>query len=321
MASEVFHDDLQGDLEHEVLQFLQISEVCALQRVSKSTHVRLGKLLVNIPWDVIHCAGVDKEEAHLWLMHLCDANVKLRRVTLEDIQGVLLKSVRSRLLQVVEILAAQNGVDVNKGEPACLHRAIENDDMKMVECLLSLTNIDVNVEDDIGRTPLQRAVSRGNVEIVKLLLTSKDIDANGANSNDATPPLHAAVKRDLVEVIKLLLTSDVIDVNAQDTHGRTPLSHAVVFRYVETVKFLLTSKKIDVNVADSNGRTPLHHAAFFAYVEIVELLLTSKDIDVDATDKNGRAPLHYAVTSDDDEVVKLLSTFKGIDASQGSRDR
>jgi ankyrin repeat protein len=78
---------------------------------------------------------------------------------------------------------------------------------------------DVNQSEGNANTPLHRAIERGDIIELKMLLS------NGAYVNivgkDGETPLHLAVKNGNVQVIKLLLALGA-DVNAQDNDGETP---------------------------------------------------------------------------------------------------
>ena len=58
-----------------------------------------------------------------------------------------------------------------------LHMAIGRDDEAAVNRLLQHPGIDINITDKDGKTPLQRAITKGNKKIIEKLLT------NGANPN------------------------------------------------------------------------------------------------------------------------------------------
>ena len=75
--SKVF-DELGGDVEHRIHEYLRIAEVCALQGVSKCWRTRVSEALRHkYRWDVIHVKGVDAGERQ-WLEQVAKAGVNVR---------------------------------------------------------------------------------------------------------------------------------------------------------------------------------------------------------------------------------------------------
>ncbi|MDR0590496.1 MAG: ankyrin repeat domain-containing protein [Puniceicoccales bacterium] len=162
----------------------------------------------------------------------------------------------------------------------------------IVESLLKYPEIDVNVRDSRGWTPLHWAVSDGQTETVKLLLAQPAIKVNEPGIFGETP-LHVASEFGQTEVVKLLLAHPKIDVNARGPIGGTPLHIASEFWQTEVVKLLL-NHSADVNALDSRGWTPLHWAVSHGQTETVRLLLAQPAIEVNRPDILGWTPLHWA---------------------------
>ena len=67
-----------------------------------------------------------------------------------------------------------------------------------------------------GKTALNIAVEKNNLEIVKLLLKNERIDVNAPykpNEREVESALYLAVEKENIEIIKLLLTNDQLDIN------------------------------------------------------------------------------------------------------------
>lgn len=85
-----------------------------------------------------------------------------------------------------------------------LHRAANDGDTTEIERLIS-SGYDVNLFDEIGRTPLHYAVANGQYEAVRVLLRhNASVDANDETTIGDTP-LALAVEGEHLELVVLLL--------------------------------------------------------------------------------------------------------------------
>ena len=140
-----------------------------------------------------------------------------------------------------------------------------------INLLLARDDVDPDLKDITGRTPLSLAASNGHEAIVNLLLTRDDVDPDLKNNSGCTP-LSLAASNGREAIVKLLLARDNVNPTSQDKDGQTPL--------------LLPA---------SNG----HEA-------IVNLLLARDDIDLDLETNSGHTPLSLAVSNGREAVVNLL---------------
>ena len=90
--------------------------------------------------------------------------------------------------------------------------------------------------------------------MVKLLLAHPDIDVNIQDTKGSTP-LHRACQSNYIEIAKLLLSRPEIDINSQDKDGENALT--IVTKYdininINLVKLLLTHPKIEMNLNYKN---------------------------------------------------------------------
>ena len=240
------------------------------------------------------------------------------------------------------------GVDVNTKNPAVntplerstpLHLAAwRNADVEVTKYLVS-KGADVNAKDRFGYTPLYRAADAGSLDVVKYLVTVKNIDLN-VKANTRQTALDAARTeekkaiiraaggtsgKDIFEASSKGTVNEVqyfldqgIDVNSKDGNNDTPL-HLAAWQNsdVEVTKYLV-SKGADVNAKGSMvGMTPLLNAARFnRNVDVVKHLV-SQGADVNAkSGSSGNTPLHWsALVNPNPEVLKYLVTVRGVDVN------
>ena len=113
---------------------------------------------------------------------------------------------------------------------------------------------DMEVEDDWGMTPLQKAAREGHTEIVNLLVNAGADITKKKNFHWGTP-LHLAAQKGHTEIVKVLLDVGV-DIS-REIGGM----------------FIPVCERFYKDWQDDDGATPLHLAAKEGHIEIVKLLL------------------------------------------------
>ena len=98
-----------------------------------------------------------------------------------------------------------------------LHHCARKGLTTSVKRLLSIRNINVNVNDDVsGSTPLNYAAGNGHIEITRLLLQN-GADVNAKNIHGSTP-FHCSAKHGHVDILHLLVENGA-DLEAQKNNG------------------------------------------------------------------------------------------------------
>ena len=156
-----------------------------------------------------------------------------------------------------------------------------------------LQDVDIDVRDIGGRTPLSYAISRGHLDIVKLLLQhNADIDCKDI---EGRTPLSYAASRGHIAVVKLLLEGSS-NADQTDEDGRTPFSYAVYNGHKEVVKAFAERGDVNINSKDNDGRSPLSWALRKVRswsVPVVKLLLKQDDIVVTREDRHSMKRTSY----------------------------
>lgn len=186
------------------------------------------------------------------------------------------------------------------GSSSLIHILFDKGLERLVKAGVAM-DMDINVSNKHGWTPLSRAAAKGQESIVKLLL-EKDVDVNSKDKSSRTP-LWQAAKNGYESTTKLLLEEGA-DVDLKDAYSRTPLWQAATNEY-EGVITLLLDKGADIDSKDKHGQTSLYQAATNGYEGITKLLL-EKGADVDSKDNSNRTPLWQAATKGHEGVLQLL---------------
>jgi len=130
-------------------------------------------------------------------------------------------------------------------------------DLQLIEDIITYTLVNVNLQNEWGWAALMRAADMGNEKVVELLLKHPGIDVNVQDNDGRTALMLAEGK---TECIELLLNHPGIDVNVQNKWGYTALMFVANRGKENPVELLLNHPGIDVNVRDERGRTAWNFA-------------------------------------------------------------
>lgn len=222
---------------------------------------------------------------------------------------------------IVNILLERRDLEVNcrdeMGKTA-LWWAVAGQYPHIVRNLLEKRNIDVNCRDNGNwQTPLGYAAQNGDIVMVKLLLSHKDIETDSRNKYGQTPFLEAA-ENGHVDILEELSRNGA-DPNAQDQYGYCALTWAISGQHDSVVEALLSMKDINPNIVDNADQTSLSWASRKGHTAAVKLLLErGRNIDIEHRDRHGRTALCWAAMTGQLEIVKILEQ-KGADIF--SRDK
>jgi ankyrin repeat protein len=138
-----------------------------------------------------------------------------------------------------------------------LFEAIRKNNSEEVIAIIAQPHIDINKKDSQGYTLLQLVIFNQNFYLTKQILNHRDIKLK-LKSDDGYNALHIAAIKGNVEIIKLLLSKN-LDVNEVTDTGLTALHLAINEGNLEAVTELLNTTNIDINIGSAYG-TPLQIA-------------------------------------------------------------
>ena len=237
---------------------------------------------------------------------------------------LILAAFQGRLAEV-ELLLQDPALDIDQidrhsGQTALMAASFANKP-GMAACLLA-AGAKVNIGcGERRRTALMVAALWGYVEVVKTLLTRRDIaldqtDAKGRNA------LFLAASKNKYEVVACLLAAGA-NVNFRNGDpGHTALGVAAIYGHVEVVRRLLACKGVVLNQPVSSGMNVLVLAAFNNRADVVACLLAAGE-STSVADASGRAALSTAIANRHAAVVEVLMQygavlpgFKAVDPAQ-----
>ncbi|KAL3854247.1 hypothetical protein ACJMK2_013521 [Sinanodonta woodiana] len=142
-----------------------------------------------------------------------------------------------------------------------------------------------------SRTALHIAVYKNEIEQVMDCIRKNDVNLNVTDSKGRTPLFYSACycRRAIMDI----LLKAGSDPNVADHKGNTPLHEAVEKSDLDIVHSLVQHGNININLKNNDGQTALMKASYYEYIEILGTLL-KHDADPDVQDNNGRTALHIA---------------------------
>ena len=134
---------------------------------------------------------------------------------------------------------------------------IRKDDLTRLESETKKGDFDINHQDQNGYTLLHFAVIRNKIEAIHVLLQCPDIDPNVKNKHGRTP-LFESVKVVNANALEALLTSERLDLEEEDSEYRTIDVYVTEAKLGEDTKNymrnMIRRRRNAANGADTSGR-------------------------------------------------------------------
>jgi ankyrin repeat protein len=234
---------------------------------------RLGLMKTNFEGDSALCIAANKDHVEVASVLLGAGATPNARNMVGDTALVL--ACKRGKTSIVELLLRQKEIDpdlLDWGGFTPLHTAADNGHEKIVQCLLDAgANPRRTTSVEQGkRTALNFASARGHDKVVAVLLAWGNIDTNhiGLAGNSA---LHDAAENGSLPMAQCLLSAGA-NVNSQNKSGSTALMIASGKRESKMVQLLLDAGA-DPDLVDKNDRTALARALDNYDVQTCELLI------------------------------------------------
>ena len=220
--------------------------------------------------------------------------------------------------------------------------AVQRGYTAMVELFLKdpRTNLQ-QIYDEEGNGLLMAALINGHTDVAVLLLKEPLIDINQSNKHNKTP-LNVAISKNQIEIVKTLLAKKVTITNALDMlwlcgiHKKMEIASLLLddiknksallnepVKKVSLLEFAIHNAAIEfakllidhganINTLSDNSETLLMTAARNGSLDIVEWLLNANEIDINAQNMQGLSALMMAAEQGHQPIVTLLLQ-KGAD--------
>ncbi|KAG8263197.1 hypothetical protein J6590_034882 [Homalodisca vitripennis] len=196
--------------------------------------------------------------------------------------------------------------------------AIKNRNVKEVKALLDSGDREINVADELLRTPLHWAVGGKFEECVTRLERLKNIDVHDVSRHTTPFSLRDSYmgSESMINILNILLDHGA-EIDCKDKDGMSPLHVALILNLTDGVEVLI-NRGADLNIQSKAGDTPLHCAAKNFNLDTVNMLLKN-GANLMLRNNNGETVLHVAVRTCDRSIVRsLLLHGADVDAQDNS---
>lgn len=192
-----------------------------------------------------------------------------------------------------------------------LHVAAFFGSMELAEMALSGSAADINLQSDVGQTPLSIACRAGSLSLVRMILQVKDVDVNAGRGSAVGTALHSAAASVDPVLVKELLTSGA-DVNARSAKQYTALHVAAEAGDLITLDLLLEAGS-EANATSVAGTTALYRNTWNPLHEAVQcdqagmagrLLMYGADMSIRTLD--GETALDMALALGRTEIGNMI---------------
>lgn len=215
-------------------------------------------------------------------------------------------------IEAVKLLLNTHKVNPNRtfidSGMSLLDYAIQNDFNEIIDILLNIPNIDLNIFDKNEVTPLTRAISYKDKDLVKKILMTGKADVNLLTPTNHFPPLQWATDSMQHEMVRILLSYNA-NPNVCNTFGYTPLYYSCKQNDMDSINEYLKMDKIDMDLCGDGASSPLFHAAMKGYTPIVKALLQNKANPNLPRVYDGATPIYMAAQFDFYHVVQMLLEY------------
>ena len=253
---------------------------------------------------------------------------------------------------------SRGSTQIMKGHTCCsksinrgLHIAIKNEDLAWMGTFLVCPDIEINMRNNEGSTPLNLAIEKGLDNMVEVFLSDQRIDVNKQNTIQKQNALLIASEKGHINILEMLLLHPQTFANQENANGDTALINKGTKKYGEDniriyyriIKLLLRCPKVDVpegyeSSYDRNYeyikqalelrsvskptccldvRQSILTSAWIGDFRAIRGLLTcpGSESNINVVDNKGRTPLYIASMRGHLRAVEVLLKHKDEDVN------
>ena len=211
------------------------------------------------------------------------------------------------------IIEGKSQPKLDVGSISCLHLAVSNGDIDTVKTLISSAEIDVNCRDVNGVSPILIACRLDFAAIVYFLSNQESCDMD-CKSNDGRTCFHAAAGSGNIEILKFLAEKKCNHTD-EDYDGITPFHVACALGNKDIVSYFVKELGCDPHSQDESKFSFLDAAIHCGCFDVVKYLIEELKCNIKSNSKRGNPILYEACLGGYLEIVQYLISHHHCDPS------
>ncbi|XP_048243905.1 serine/threonine-protein phosphatase 6 regulatory ankyrin repeat subunit A-like isoform X2 [Haliotis rufescens] len=258
------------------------------------------------------------EEGHYGVCHLLVSEGADLTLTDDDNRDCLMLACEGRNISIVKHVLSMKTCDINrrggKLKQTAVMMALEEGHYDVYHLLVS-EGADLTLTDVHNTDCLMLACERGNISVVKHVLSMKTCNINRQRGEFNQTPVMMALQRRHYDLYHLLV-SEGADLTLTDEYNRDCLMLACEGGNLSIVKHVLSMKTCDINRQGGyHKETPVMMALEGGHYDVCHFLV-SEDADLTLTDVHNRDCLMLACEGGNISIVKHVLSMKTCDINR-----
>ncbi len=190
--------------------------------------------------------------------------------------------------------------------------------IELVKLLVRMGKANPDIKDSGGYTATFRAVERGDLDVLKILVEEGGSNTVLPNGPDSRTALMEAIYRPEELDIVLYLIRHVENINVKNSEGYSALFIATEGGNLEIIRNLLSVGKADPDLKNGNGGwTAAMRASNLGLLNVLRVLIQEGGANPEIkSNRFGKNVLHFAAHNGRTSIVDYLVTQVQLDASQ-----
>ena len=181
---------------------------------------------------------------------------------------------------------------------------------------MAQADINADLKDTYGDSPLHEAIVKGSPEIVAALVNLGNVDLDATNQRGFNCFQYAALKGNLSAIEMMTEKSRSLAFRPKPD-GFTPLHLAALNGHQQVVQFLIGLEDQDLLALNHRGQNCLHCAVDQGHVKVIAILLNKVDSVIktqllNCSDIEGDTPLHITLRRESDDPSSMPKSFLDI---------
>jgi len=262
------------------------------------------QLIINISKENKNCLDlIDKNKKYVE-EYFSDNYLNIVKGFVDDLYLLILNEKKFKIIEKLLRHPLMKVVLREFEKSTVLIRVCEDgDNKKAIEWLLTM-NIDINLQDDEGRTALMNAVQHWDLEsIIDTFLRKKVQDLADKEGNTA---LFYACNN--TPILKKLVKSNLFDCNHINNDHENALFYCVKRNKLNAISYLIEKTHIDCNLVNNNGKTvAMLLAENTRFNELKSMIESRDDIDINYKNKFDETIVSAFIKSYYSHIEQLMS--------------